>query len=80
MAGSAVRSRVAAHRAQLRARGLRPIQIWVPDTRAPGFAEEARRQSLLIAAERNFDDMMDFIEREGPGPDYLSGCDTNALR
>ena len=80
MARSAVRSRVAAHRAQLRARGLRPIQIWVPDTRAPGFAEEARRQSLLIAAESNFDDMMDFIEREGPGPDYLSGCDTNALR
>ena len=80
MARSAVRSPVAAHRAQLRARGLRLIEIWVPDTRAPGFAEEARRQSLLIAAERNFDDMMDFIEREGPGPDYLSGCDTNALR
>ena len=33
-----VRKRVAAHRAKLRKRGLRPIQIWVPDTRAPGFA------------------------------------------
>jgi hypothetical protein len=30
--------------------GLRPIQIWVPDTRRPGFAEECRRQSLIVAA------------------------------
>ena len=29
--------------------GLRPIQIWVPDTRTPGFAKEARRQSLALA-------------------------------
>jgi hypothetical protein len=36
-------------RARMRARGLRPIQIWVPDTRAPGFAEEAARQALAAA-------------------------------
>jgi hypothetical protein len=35
-------------RARLRAAGLRPVQIWVPDTRAPGFAEECARQSRLI--------------------------------
>ncbi|WP_348530591.1 antitoxin MazE family protein [Rhizobium sp. 16-449-1b] len=29
--------------------GMRPIRIWVPDTRQPGFAEECRRQSLLVA-------------------------------
>jgi hypothetical protein len=29
---------------------MRPIQIWVPDTRAPGFAEEARRQCEAINA------------------------------
>ncbi|MFN7308755.1 MAG: antitoxin MazE family protein [Acetobacteraceae bacterium] len=80
MARSAVRSRVAAHRAQLRARGLRPIQIWVPDTRAPGFAEEARRQSLLVAAESDFDDMMDFIERNEPEPDDVHGRDADASR
>ncbi|MBO9194168.1 antitoxin MazE family protein [Rhizobium sp. 16-449-1b] len=28
---------------------MRPIRIWVPDTRQPGFAEECRRQSLLVA-------------------------------
>ena len=63
MPRSNVRSRVAAHRAQLRARGLRPVQIWVPDTRAPGFAEEARRQSALVDAGEEFDEVMDFIER-----------------
>jgi Protein of unknown function (DUF3018) len=43
------RAKVAAHRERLRAQGLRPITIWVPDVRSPEFAAEARRQSLLIA-------------------------------
>lgn len=34
---------------KLRAAGLRPIQIWVPDISRPGFSEECRRQSLLAA-------------------------------
>jgi hypothetical protein len=33
----------------MRAAGLRPVQIWVPDTRRPGFAAECHRQALLIA-------------------------------
>ncbi len=33
----------------LKAAGMRPVRIWVPDTRQPGFAAECRRQSLLIA-------------------------------
>jgi hypothetical protein len=73
MAHSADASRRAAHRAEMRASGLRLIEIWVPDTSAPGFAEEARRQSLLIAAESDFDDMMDFIERNGPQPAGVQG-------
>ncbi len=40
--------RVERRRAKLRAAGLRPVQIWVPDTHAPGFAEERLRQSRLI--------------------------------
>ena len=36
------------YRARLRAQGLRPLQLWVPDTRRPGFAEECRRQSLAV--------------------------------
>lgn len=41
--------KVQEHRARLRAQGLRPIQIWVPDVRAPSFQAEARRQSLAVA-------------------------------
>lgn len=43
------RVKVGEHRARLRAQGLRPIQIWVPDVRAPSFKAEARRQSLAVA-------------------------------
>jgi len=43
--------RVQKHRLALRAAGLRPVQIWVPDTRRPGFAAECRRQSLSLAAD-----------------------------
>jgi hypothetical protein len=42
--------RVQKRRDALRAAGLRPVQIWVPDTRRPGFAEECHRQSLAVAA------------------------------
>ena len=41
--------RVRKRRDALRAAGLRPVQIWVPDTRRPGFANECRRQSRLVA-------------------------------
>jgi Protein of unknown function (DUF3018) len=44
-----VNSRVQKHREALRMAGLRPVQIWVPDTRRPGFAQECRRQSLLAS-------------------------------
>jgi hypothetical protein len=62
MAESSSRSRVQRHRATLRGRGLRPIQIWVPDTRAPNFAAEARRQSLAINAADEQDRAMEWIE------------------
>jgi hypothetical protein len=44
------RLKVSEHRARLRAQGLRPVQIWVPDVRAPAFRAEAHRQSLAVAA------------------------------
>ena len=55
--------RVRKHRDALRAAGLRPVQIWVPDTRAPGFAEEARRQSALVAAaDREDHELQEFMD------------------
>jgi len=47
------RQKVREHRERLRAQGLRPIQIWVPDVRAPGFRAEAHRQSAAVAASVN---------------------------
>jgi len=44
-----VNARVQKHRDALRIAGLRPVQIWVPDTRRPDFAKECRRQSRLVA-------------------------------
>ena len=39
------------------------MQIWVPDTRRPGFAEECRRQSRVVAEadaeDRDLDAFMD---------------------
>ena len=40
--------RVRRRRDKLRAAGLRPVQIWVPDTRAAGFAAECARQVQVI--------------------------------
>ncbi|WP_454745143.1 antitoxin MazE family protein [Ciceribacter selenitireducens] len=46
---TSVSKRVEKRRQALRAMGLRPVQIWLPDTRRPGFVEECRRQSLAVA-------------------------------
>jgi len=45
-----VREKVREHRDRLRALGLRPIQIWVPDVRASSFRKQAHRQSKAVAA------------------------------
>lgn len=43
------REKVSAHRARLRAAGLRPVQLWIPDTRTAAFAREAHLESVRIA-------------------------------
>ena len=49
MAKRTTAERVTRRHDKMRAAGLRPIQIWVPDTRAPHFVAECRRQSSLLA-------------------------------
>ena len=56
------RDKVRAHRARLRERGLRPVQVWVPDVRSPAFKAEAARQARLVAADPHEAETMDFIE------------------
>ena len=54
--------RVQKHRAGLRAAGLRPVQIWVPDTRSTGFADECRRQSLALQDDPQETEMANWLE------------------
>ena len=58
-----VSHRVRKRRDALRAAGLRPVQIWVPDTRRPGFAAECARQTaLVVQADRDDLDLDRFLE------------------
>jgi len=55
------KEKVSAYRRRLRAQGLRPIQIWVPDVRAPGFKAQAHRQSLAVATSPHAHEDQSFI-------------------
>jgi hypothetical protein len=57
-----VARRVREHRRRLRAQGLRPVQIWVPDVRSPEFAREAHRQSAAVAASQHAQSDQAFID------------------
>jgi hypothetical protein len=59
---SPVSKRVRSYRDRLRARGLRPVQIWVPDVRSPEFAAEAHRQAAAVAASEHAADDQAFID------------------
>ena len=55
--------RVQKHRDARRASGLRLVQLWIPDSAAPGFAEECRRQTALAAASDRADaDLGGFVD------------------
>jgi hypothetical protein len=66
---AANRRKVREHRERLRAQGMRPIQIWVPDVHSPEFAAEARRQSLLANASPEEVEIQAFIESVSEWPD-----------
>ena len=54
--------RVQKRRDALRSAGLRPVQIWVPDTRRPDFAVECKRQSILASkADKADAEMQEFM-------------------
>ncbi len=59
---ASTRERVREHRQRLREQGLRPVQIWVPDVRAPEFVAEAHRQSAVIAASEHDADDQAFVD------------------
>lgn len=58
-----VSERVSKRRDALRSAGLRPVQIWVPDTRREGFAAECVRQATITAqSDQNDPELMGFLD------------------
>ena len=58
-----VGQRVQRRRDALREAGLRPVQIWVPDSRRPGFDAECHRQAQIVGAADAADaDLMGFLD------------------
>jgi hypothetical protein len=58
-----ITERVEKYRSKLRSAGLRPIQIWVPDTKRKGFAAECRRQCLRLRQDPAEQEILAWIER-----------------
>jgi len=46
---STSRDKVRAYRKRMRAKGMRLVQMWLPDTSSPEFAQQAHLDSLAIA-------------------------------
>ena len=60
---TAVRKSVQRYRDRMRRSGLRLVQLWIPDTRARGFAEERRRQSRAAAKNKRAEnEVLQWIE------------------
>ena len=54
--------RKADYRRGMRADGLRPLEIWLPDVNDPAFIEKCRAQAQAIAAsDPAGDELMDFV-------------------
>ncbi len=56
------------YRARMRAKGLRPVQIWGYDTSAPGFREELDREFAAIRESPEEQEILDWIEQVADWP------------
>jgi hypothetical protein len=51
--------RVQKHRNKMKAAGLKPVTIWVPDVSAPGFKERIAREIEIINADADSQRVME---------------------
>ncbi len=58
-------SRVRDYRKRMRELGMRPIQMWVVDVRAPSFVADAHRQSVAVVGSDHAEDDQAFIDALG---------------
>lgn len=63
-----LRDRVTTHRERLRGKGLRPIQIWVPDVESRAFKQKAHSQAVAVSNSPYADEDQCFV-------DAISGWD-----
>jgi hypothetical protein len=68
-------ARVARHRAEMRARGYRLRQMWVPDLRDPALRERITQESAMIGTREEEAEVQRWIEAVSAGswdaePDY----------
>ncbi|HEY8214898.1 MAG TPA: antitoxin MazE family protein [Methylocystis sp.] len=55
----------------MRASGLRPVQIWAPDTRSPEFVERCHRQARAVAEhDPGGDEIMRFVASVYEWPEH----------
>jgi hypothetical protein len=47
----------------LRAKGLRPVTRWVPDTRGPEFIQQYRAQRAVVAAKSEGHELWDWMDQ-----------------
>jgi hypothetical protein len=57
-------------RANRKAQGLRLIRLWVPDPHAIGFAEEVKRQAVLLRGTEEEREALEFIEQAAALDDW----------
>jgi hypothetical protein len=62
LAAKSSRDKVREHRKRMRAKGLRLVQMWLPDTRTPEYREQAHRASLAIARSQTEQEEQAFID------------------
>jgi hypothetical protein len=56
------RNKTETKRNGLRRKGLRPVQVWLPDVNTPKFRSEAHRQSLAVALSEGENEDQNFID------------------
>lgn len=63
------RDKVRAHRARMKKKGMRLLQMWVPDTRSKAFRRQAHLDSLAVANSPHAKDDQDFVDAISAWPD-----------
>jgi Protein of unknown function (DUF3018) len=56
------RERTRAYRERLRAKGLKPVTLWLPDVNDPEFIAQMRRECRLISESPHEKEIMEWID------------------